>query len=60
MKLNKTQESELQAKIATLIEQRDKLVEQANREIVFLNGRIGQLQELLDITPEPQAQPDED
>ena len=49
MKLNKTQETELETTLHKLTIQRNELVEHANLDIVFLNGKINQVRELLGI-----------
>jgi hypothetical protein len=45
--------AEIQHKIEALKQERDKLVQQANAQVTFLNGKIAGLEELIAPKPEP-------
>ncbi len=49
-------EQRIKDRIATLIQQRDNFVSEANREIAALSGAIGELEKLL--KPEAEATPE--
>jgi uncharacterized small protein (DUF1192 family) len=54
MKFTPEQQAELKTKIEALKAQRDLLVEEANKRVAYLNGRIDQLKALV----EPEAEVD--
>ena len=52
----KIETNELQSKLNKATQERDTYVEDANKQVAFLNGRIAMLEELINPTPEAEAQ----
>ena len=52
-------EQRIKDRIATLIQQRDNFVSEANREIAAMSGAIGELEKLLKPEAESAAEPGE-